>query len=82
MDWINSFLYEHSAVQAVVVMSVIIFSGLALGRIRVFGISLGVTFVFFTGIFFGYLGLTIDPQMLNYAESFGLVLLSMHWDFR
>lgn len=74
MDWINSFLYEHSAVQAVVVMSVIIFSGLALGRIRVLGISLGVTFVFFTGIFFGYLGLTIDPQMLNYAESFGLVL--------
>lgn len=74
MDWINSFLLEHSALQAVVVMAVIISAGLALGRIRVAGISLGVTFVFFTGILAGYLGLTIDPQMLNYAESFGLVL--------
>ena len=60
--------------QAVVVMALIIFTGLALGRIRVAGISLGVTFVFFMGIFAGYLGFTIDDQMLNYAESFGLVL--------
>ena len=74
MDWINSFLLEHSALQAVVVMAIIISAGLALGRIRVAGISLGVTFVFFTGILAGYLGLSIDPQMLNYAESFGLVL--------
>lgn len=74
MEWINSVLFDHSAIQAVVVMAIIIFSGLALGRIRVAGISLGVTFVFFTGILFGYLGLTIDPQMLSYAESFGLVL--------
>ena len=74
MDWIQNFLFEHSAVQAVVVMALIIFTGLALGRIRVAGISLGVTFVFFMGIFAGYLGFTIDDQMLNYAESFGLVL--------
>ena len=74
MEWINSVLFEHSAIQAVVVMALIIFSGLALGRIRVAGISLGVTFVFFMGIFAGYLGLSIDHQMLNYAESFGLVL--------
>ena len=70
MEWINSVLFEHSAIQAVVVMALIIFSGLALGRIRVAGISLGVTFVFFMGIFAGYLGLSIDHQMLNYAESF------------
>ena len=74
MEWINSVLFDHSAIQAVVVMAIIIFSGLALGRIRIAGISLGVTFVFFTGILFGYLGLTIDHQMLSYAESFGLVL--------
>ena len=63
MEWINSVLFEHSAIQAVVVMALIIFSGLALGRIRVAGISLGVTFVFFMGIFAGYLGLSIDHQM-------------------
>ena len=74
MDWINGFLYEHSAIQAVVVVSVIISAGLALGRLRIAGISLGVTFVFFMGILAGYLGFSIDGEMLNYAESFGLVL--------
>ncbi len=48
--------------------------GLALGKIKVAGISLGVTFVFFMGIFAGHLGFTIDSQMLSYAENFGLVL--------
>lgn len=74
MEWIESFLFTHSAVQAVVVMSLIIFAGLALGRIKVAGISLGVTFVFFMGIFAGYAGFSVDGQMLRYAESFGLVL--------
>ena len=74
MDWINNFLFTHSAIQAVVVVAIIISVGLALGRLCVAGISLGVTFVFFTGILAGYLGFSIDSDMLNYAESFGLVL--------
>ncbi len=48
--------------------------GIALGRIRIFGISLGVAFIFFAGILAGHFGLSIDPAMLNYAESFGLVI--------
>lgn len=48
--------------------------GIWLGRIRVLGVSLGVTFVFFMGIMAGHIGITLDPAMLNYAESFGLVL--------
>ncbi|WP_297642272.1 putative transporter [uncultured Bacteroides sp.] len=74
MDWINSLFVEHSALQAVVVLSLISAVGLGLGKIRFWGISLGVTFVFFAGIVAGHLGLSIDPQMLNYAESFGLVV--------
>ena len=60
--------------QAVVVLSLISAIGLGLGKIRICGISLGVTFVFFAGIIAGHFGLSVDPQMLNYAESFGLVL--------
>ena len=60
--------------QAVVVLSLISAIGLGLGKIHVCGISLGVTFVFFAGIIAGHFGLSIDPQMLNYAESFGLVI--------
>ncbi len=74
MDWIKSILFEHSAVQAVVVISIIIAIGLALGKIHVKGISLGVTWVFFAGIMAGHVGLSIDPGMLNFAESFGLIL--------
>ena len=60
--------------QAVVVLSLISAIGLGLGKIRLWGVSLGVTFVFFTGILAGHFGLSIDAQMLNYAESFGLIL--------
>jgi AspT/YidE/YbjL antiporter-like protein len=74
MNWLENLFFEHSALQAVVVISVIIATGLGLGKIRVCGISLGVTFVFFAGILAGHLGLNIDPNMLTYAESFGLVL--------
>lgn len=74
MNWFESLFWEQSALQAVCVISVIIAIGLGLGKLRVCGISLGVTFVFFTGIMAGHLGLSIDPEILKYAEDFGLML--------
>ena len=74
MEWLYSLFVEHSALQAVVVLSLISAIGLGLGKIHICGISLGVTFVFFAGILAGHFGLSIDPQMLNYAESFGLII--------
>lgn len=74
MDWLQTVFIQHSPVQAVIVLSVIIAVGLGLGKIHVFGISLGVTWVFFAGILAGHLGFSIDPDVLAWAESFGLVL--------
>lgn len=74
MEWLVNLIFEHSALQAVIILSVIISVGLGLGKLHLFGVSLGVTFVFFVGILAGHLGFSIDPQMLIYAESFGLVL--------
>lgn len=74
MNWFESLFFEQSALQAVCVISVIIAIGLGLGKLRVCGISLGVTFVFFTGIVAGHFGLAIDPAILKYAEDFGLML--------
>ena len=74
MDFINTLFIEHSALQAIVVLSLISAIGLIVGKVRILGISLGITFVFFTGIFAGHFGLTIDSRMLFYAETFGLVL--------
>ena len=74
MEWFTDLFFEHSALQAVIILSLITAIGLGFGKLQLFGVSLGVTFVFFVGIMAGHLGFSIDPQMLIYAESFGLVL--------
>lgn len=74
MDWINGLFSFHTALQCVIIISLICSIGLALGKIRVAGISLGVAFVFFVGIAVGNFGFSVDAQMLSFCETFGLVL--------
>ena len=74
MEFIKELFVDHSALQAVVVVSLISTIGIGLGKIRFFGISLGTAFIFFVGILAGHFGLSLDPAMLTYAESFGLVI--------
>lgn len=70
----ESLFLEHSAMQAVVIVSLICAVGLMFGKLRVLGVSLGITFVFFAGIIAGHFGVTIDENMLLFAENFGLIL--------
>lgn len=56
------------------ILSLVSASGLALGKIKIFGVSLGVTFVFFAGIIAGHFGIHIDPKMLALAQNFGLIV--------
>lgn len=56
------------------ILSLICATGLALGKIKIFGVSLGVTFVFFAGIIAGHFGITIQPEMLSLAQNFGLII--------
>ena len=74
MNWIDGLFSIPSALQAVVVLSLVCTVGLGLGKIRIAGISLGIAFVFFFGIAAGSFGLQVDEQMLNYCETFGLVI--------
>lgn len=74
MDWINSLFATHSAIQTIMVISLIIAVGLAFSKLKLMGISLGIAFVFFAGILAGDLGFTVDPVSLHYAETFGLVI--------
>ncbi len=75
MDWlINLFTQTDSVAHIVVLYSIVIAAGIALGRIKVCGISLGVTFVLFAGIVAGHIGFTGTPQVLNYVQDFGLIL--------
>ena len=74
MNWLLDIFTEQTFLQAVLILSIISAAGLALGRIKIFGISLGVTFVFFAGIIAGHFGLMIDKNMLLVMQNFGLIL--------
>jgi AspT/YidE/YbjL antiporter-like protein len=74
MDWLSQTLFTPSAIQAVIVICTCCALGLSLSKLRVRGVSLGATYVFFFGILAGALGLQVDTRMVGYAESFGLIL--------
>lgn len=71
---ILNFLSSNSSLYAIIIIFTVIAIGLAFGRIKIGGITLGVTYVFFCGIVFGHLGFTIDPAMMTFAQNFGLVI--------
>lgn len=72
MDWLNNLFNIHSSIQTIVVVSFIIAGGLAFGKIKIMGISLGISFVFFIGILAGHMGFSVDSVVLDYVETFGL----------
>lgn len=74
MSWFTELFTEQTFMQAVMILSLVSASGLALGKIKIFGVSLGVTFVFFAGIIAGHFGIHIDPKMLALAQNFGLIV--------
>ena len=74
MNWFTELFTTQTFIQAVLSMSLICAAGLALGKIKIFGVSLGATFVFFAGIIAGHFGMAINPDMLAALQNFGLIL--------
>lgn len=75
MDWIKDLLWEPTSVAHIVSLYAFVISvGVLLGKIKIFGISLGVTFVLFTGIFMGHCGFTAETHILHFLREFGLIL--------
>ena len=74
MNWLKELITTPDFTQAVLVMSLICGAGLAMGKIKIFGVSLGATFVFFAGILAGHLGLVVNPDMLTVLQNFGLII--------
>jgi AspT/YidE/YbjL antiporter-like protein len=74
MNWFTELINTPDFTQAVLVLSLICGAGLAIGKIKIFGISLGATFVFFAGILAGHFGLVVNPDMLIVLQNFGLIL--------
>lgn len=73
-EWLSDLFLNHTSVQAVIVIALICAIGLMLGKVKFMGVSLGVTFVFFVGILAGHFGVTLNHDVLVFAENFGLVL--------
>jgi putative transport protein len=74
MQWFLELLRESSAAHALLVLSVVVAAGLALGRVRILGASLGVGGVLFTGLLAARLGWTLDADVLGFLRDFGLIL--------
>lgn len=75
MDWLVSLFAENSIAHDILVYALVIALGVLLGKIRFFGISLGVTFVLFVGIVMAHFHLTIgSAELLNFVRDFGLIL--------
>ena len=75
MDWlIDLFTTTDSVAHIALLFSIVIAVGVLLGKIKIFGISLGVTFVLFAGILAGHIGFTAPTSILNFIQDFGLIL--------
>ena len=75
MDWlINLFTTQDSVAHIALLYSMVIAFGVYLGKIKIGGISLGVTFILFAGILAGHLGFTGPTNILNFLQDFGLIL--------
>lgn len=76
MDWLIDLIrpFNDSLASTIVLYSFVIFTGIYLGKIKIFGVSLGVTFVLFVGIVMGHFGYQVDGNVLHFLREFGLIL--------
>ena len=76
MEWlINLIGPGHTELASTLVLySFVIAAGIFLGKLKIGGISLGVTFVLFVGIIMGHFGYVVDPEVLKFVREFGLIL--------
>jgi len=74
MEWFSELIWGSGVAHSVLLFAVVIACGIYLGKIKIFGISLGITFVLFVGILAGHLGLKIEHEVLHFMKEFGLIL--------
>ncbi len=74
MNWFIQLFTEPSVAQAVIVYSLVIASGIALGKVKIMGISFGVTWVLFIGLLFSWLGVNINKETEQFVKEFGLII--------
>ena len=74
MEWINDLFFGSGIGHSILLLSVVIFSGVLLGKLKIGGISLGITWILFMGIILSHFGMRMDPHALHFLKEFGLIL--------
>ena len=76
MDWLQNLLAPgaSSLPSTIILYAFVIAAGVWLGKLKVGGISLGVTFVLFVGLLMGHFGYIVNPDVLHFVREFGLIL--------
>ncbi len=74
MDWLSHLFFGEGIAHAVITFALVITLGILLGKIRIKGISLGITWILFAGIAFSHFGMTVDDGIRHFVQEFGLIL--------
>lgn len=74
MDWLESLFMGSGIAHTMLVLSLVITGGIMLSKIKIGGISIGVTWILFVGIVAGHFGMTVDENTLHFIKEFGLIL--------
>ncbi|MDO5035392.1 MAG: putative transporter [Porphyromonas sp.] len=74
MDWFVNLFMGEGIPHSIILLALSIALGIMLGKVKIFGVSLGGTCILFVGILFGELGMQVDPSILNFFKEFGLIL--------
>ena len=74
MDWLRNLITEPSIAQAVIFYGLVIALGIWFGKIKLFGVSLGITWVLFIGVLVSYFGVVVNKEIKDFIKEFGLIL--------
>ena len=74
MSWLFDLIWNNSVAHTIFLLGIVISLGVWLGKIKVGGISLGITWVLFVGIIVSHFGMNAEPEIIHFTKEFGLIL--------
>lgn len=73
-NWFSDLLFNSSIAHSILLFAIVITCGIFLGKVKIKGVSLGITWILFIGIALSHFGLIVDPTTLHFVKEFGLIL--------
>lgn len=74
MEWLHTLFFGSGIAHAVLTFALVITIGILLGKVKIGGISLGITWILFVGIVLSHFGMTVDGEVRHFVQEFGLIL--------